>query len=66
MAPRRGSTGRAMLANDELGWMIFLNDLLTVQPHEPDVATVLRDTPILRLTSELVDLRMGYASLQLL
>ena len=55
-----------MLANDELGWMIFLHDLLTVQPHEPDVAAVLRDTPVLRLTSELVDLRMGYASLQLL
>ena len=32
----------AMLANGELGLIIFLRDPLTAQPHEPDVSALLR------------------------
>ncbi len=32
----------AMLANGELGMIIFLRDPLTAQPHEPDVSALLR------------------------
>ena len=31
-----------MLANGELGLIIFLRDPLTAQPHEPDVSVLLR------------------------
>ena len=30
-----------MLANGELGLIIFLRDPLTAQPHEPDVSALL-------------------------
>ena len=32
----------AMIAEDRLGFMIFLRDPLTAQPHEPDVQALLR------------------------
>ena len=32
----------AMLANGELGLIVFLRDPLTAQPHEPDVSALLR------------------------
>ena len=32
----------AMLANGEMGLIIFLRDPLTAQPHEPDVSALLR------------------------
>ena len=32
----------AMLADGELGLVIFLRDPLTAQPHEPDVSALLR------------------------
>lgn len=32
----------AMLANGEIGIVIFLRDPLTAQPHEPDVSALLR------------------------
>ena len=42
----------AMLANGELGLIIFLRDPLTAQPHEPDVSALLRlrlsDLPLRR------------------
>jgi methylglyoxal synthase len=39
----------AMLANGELGLIIFLRDPLTAQPHEPDVSALLRLCDVQRL-----------------
>ncbi len=39
----------AMLANGELGLIIFLRDPLTAQPHEPDVSALLRLCDVQRI-----------------
>jgi methylglyoxal synthase len=40
----------AMLANGELGLIIFLRDPLTAQPHEPDVSALLRLCDVQKIT----------------
>ena len=39
----------AMLANGEMGLIIFLRDPLTAQPHEPDVSALLRLCDVQRI-----------------